>query len=67
MDQFAQMLRQIAGSYIRCSGPKPDRPVGLLGFRHAFTPFQVLPRAGSDGVTVFAMIEQQLGLKLEQG
>ena len=28
---------------------------------------QALSRAGSDGVTVFAMVEQQLGLKLEQG
>jgi uncharacterized protein (TIGR03435 family) len=30
------------------------------------TPFQVLQRAGSDAVTLFAMVEQ-LGLKLEQG
>ena len=67
IEQFAQTLRQIAGGYI--NAPIQDQ-TGLKGywdFDVKFTPFQALPRAGSDGVTVFAMIEQQLGLKLDQG
>ena len=67
MEQFAQTLRQIANGYI--TTPVQDQ-TGLKGywdFDVRFTPFPVLSRAGSDGVTVFAMVEQQLGLKLEQG
>jgi uncharacterized protein (TIGR03435 family) len=67
MEEFAQTLRQIAGGYI--TKPVQDQ-TGLKGywdFDVRFTPFQVLSRAGSDGITVFAMIEQQLGLKLDQG
>src|SRR6185436_9298596 len=36
-------------------------------FDVAFTPFQVLQRAGSDAITLSTMIEKQLGLKLDQG
>ncbi len=67
MEQFAQTLRQIANGYI--TTPVQDQ-TGLKGhwdFDVRFTPFQVLSRAGSDGVTLFAMVEQQLGLKLNQG
>jgi uncharacterized protein (TIGR03435 family) len=67
MEQFAQTLRQIAGGYI--TTPVQDQ-TGLKGywdFDVRFTPFQFLSRAGSDGISVFAMIEQQLGLKLDQG
>jgi uncharacterized protein (TIGR03435 family) len=67
MDQFAALLRQIAGGYI--TGPVQNQ-TGLQGywdFDVAFTPFGALTRAGADAVTVFAMIERQLGLKLEQG
>ena len=67
MEQFAQTLRQIANGYI--TAPVQDQ-TGLKGywdFDVRFTPFAVLSRAGSDGITVFAMIEQQLGLKLDQG
>jgi uncharacterized protein (TIGR03435 family) len=67
MEQFAQTLRQIANGYI--TTPVQDQ-TGLKGywdFDVRFTPFQVLSRTGSDGITVFAMIEQQLGLKLDQG
>src|SRR5207249_2601403 len=39
---------------------------GYWDFDVKFTPFQV-QRAGADGITIFAMVEQQLGLKLEQG
>jgi uncharacterized protein (TIGR03435 family) len=67
MEQFAQTLRQIAGGYI--TAPVQDQ-TGLKGywdFDVKFTPIQALPRAGADGISVFAMIEQQLGLKLDQG
>ncbi len=67
MEQFAQTLRQIANGYI--TTPVQDQ-TGLQGywdFDVRFTPFAVLSRAGADGITVFAMIEQQLGLKLDQG
>ena len=66
MEQFAQLLRQLGG-YI--NSPVQDQ-TGLKGywdFDISFTPFQALQRAGSDGITLFAMVEQQLGLKLEQG
>jgi uncharacterized protein (TIGR03435 family) len=67
MDQFAGLLRQIAGGYI--TGPVQNQTnlTGYWDFDVAFTPFQALQRAGSDGVSVFAMIERQLGLKLEPG
>src|SRR6185436_5112494 len=67
MEQFAQLLRQLGNGYI--TTPIQDQ-TGLKGywdFDVRFTPFQALSRAGADGVTVFAMVEQQLGLKLEQG
>ena len=66
MEQFAQLLRQIGNGYI--TTPVQDQ-TGLKGywdFDVRFTPFPVLSRAGADGITVFAMVEQQLGLKLEQ-
>jgi len=66
MEEFAQLLRQLGG-YI--NSPVQDQ-TGLKGywdFDVRFTPFQALQRAGSDGITMFAFIEQQLGLKLEQG
>jgi uncharacterized protein (TIGR03435 family) len=66
MEQFAQLLRQIANGYV--NAPIQDK-TGLQGywdFDVKFTPFQVLQRAGADGVTIFAMVDQQLGLKLEQ-
>jgi uncharacterized protein (TIGR03435 family) len=67
MEQFAQLLRQIANGYI--SAPVQDQ-TGLKGywdFDIRMTPFPFVARAGADAVTVFAMVEQQLGLKLEQG
>jgi uncharacterized protein (TIGR03435 family) len=67
MDQFAQLLRQIAGGYVNAPVQNQTGLSGYWDFDIAFTPFQVLQRAGADGVTLFAMIEQQLGLRLEQG
>jgi uncharacterized protein (TIGR03435 family) len=67
MDQFAQLLRQIAGGYINAPVQNQTGLAGYWDFDVAFTPFQALQRAGADGIPVFAMIERQLGLKLEQG
>ena len=56
MEQFAQLLRQLGNGYI--TTPIQDQ-TGLKGywdFDVRFTPFQVLSRAGSDAVTVFAMV-----------
>ncbi len=67
MEQFAQLLRNIAGGYI--TGPVQDQ-TGLKGywdFDVRFTPYPVLARAGSDAITIFAFVEQDLGLKLEAG
>ncbi len=67
MEEFAQLLRNIAGGYV--NGPVLDK-TGLKGywdFDVAFTPFPAMQRAGSDGISLFAFIDQQLGLKLEQG
>jgi len=66
MADFAQLLRGIGNGYVNT--PIQDQ-TGLTGYWDLdvrVTPFQVLQRAGSDGVTLFAMVEQ-LGLKLEQG
>ena len=67
MDQFARTLRQIAGGYITAPVQNKTGLEGYWDFDVAFTPFQVLQRAGADAITLFAMIEQQLGLKLDQG
>ncbi|HZI81779.1 MAG TPA: TIGR03435 family protein [Vicinamibacterales bacterium] len=67
MDQFAVLLRQIAGGYINAPVQNQTGLPGYWDFDVAFTPFQALQRAGADAVTIFAMIERQLGLKLEQG
>jgi uncharacterized protein (TIGR03435 family) len=67
MEQFAPLLRQLANGYI--NAPVQDQ-TGLKGywdFDVKFTPFQLLQRAGADGITIFAFVEQQLGLRLEQG
>jgi len=66
IERFAQMLRAIGGPYL--TSPVMDQ-TGLKGywdFDIRFTPFAQLGRAGSDGISLFTMIEQQLGLKLEQ-
>jgi uncharacterized protein (TIGR03435 family) len=67
MDQFAALLRQVAGGYINAPVQNKTGLPGYWDFDIAFTPFGALQRAGADGITVFAMIERQLGLKLEQG
>ena len=67
MDQFARLLRQIAGGYI--TAPVQDQ-TGLKGywdFDVAFTPFPALQRAGTDAIPLSVMIDKQLGLKLDQG
>jgi uncharacterized protein (TIGR03435 family) len=67
MDQFAAVLRQIAGGYL--PGPVQNQ-TGLPGywdFDVAFTPSGALQRAGADAITLFAFVERQLGLKLEPG
>jgi uncharacterized protein (TIGR03435 family) len=67
MEQFTPMLRQIAGPYV--TGPITDQ-TGLKGywdFDIRFTPRVALALAGADAITVFDAVEQQLGLKLEQG
>jgi len=66
MELFVRQLRGIAGPYL--TSPVQDL-TGLKGywdFDIRFTPFAVLGRAGSDGISIFTMVEQQLGLKLEQ-
>jgi uncharacterized protein (TIGR03435 family) len=66
MEQFAQMLRAIAGPYI--TSPITDQ-TGLKGywdFDIHFTPRVALALAGSDAITIFDAVEQQLGLKLDQ-
>ena len=65
MDQFAALLRQIGG-YVNAPVQNQTSLAGYWDFDIAFTPFQALQRAGSDGITLFAMVER-LGLKLEQG
>jgi uncharacterized protein (TIGR03435 family) len=67
MEEFAQLLRGIGNGYF--TGPVQDQ-TGLKGywdFDVKFTPFQLLAQAGASGITLFAMVDQQLGLKLEPG
>jgi len=66
MESFAQMLRGLGGPYI--TSPVTDK-TGLKGywdFDIHFTPRAALALAGSDAITVFEAVDQQLGLKLEQ-
>jgi uncharacterized protein (TIGR03435 family) len=67
MDQFATLLRQIAGGYVNAPVQNKTGLAGYWDFDVAFTPFGALERAGADAISVFAMVERQLGLKLEQG
>jgi uncharacterized protein (TIGR03435 family) len=67
MEQFAQLLRQIGGGYINTPVQDQTGLKGYWDFDVKFTPFPAMQRAGSDGISIFAMVEQQLGLKLEQG
>jgi uncharacterized protein (TIGR03435 family) len=67
MDQFAALLRQIAGGYVNAPVQNQTKLAGYWDFDVSFTPFQALQRAGSDAVTLVAMLERQLGLKLEAG
>jgi uncharacterized protein (TIGR03435 family) len=67
MQEFAQLLRQVGNGYINTPVQDQTGLKGYWDFDIRFTPFQVVSRAGADAVTVFAMVEQQLGLKLEQG
>jgi uncharacterized protein (TIGR03435 family) len=66
MEAFARLLRGLGGPYI--TSPVTDK-TGLKGywdFDIHFTPRVALALAGSDAITVFDAVEQQLGLKLEQ-
>jgi uncharacterized protein (TIGR03435 family) len=65
MEAFAQILRGFAGDYL--NSPVIDL-TALKGSWDAdvkWTPRVLLPRAGSDGITVFDAVDQQLGLKLD--
>ncbi|HXD73246.1 MAG TPA: TIGR03435 family protein [Vicinamibacterales bacterium] len=66
-EELANLLRGIGNGYV--NGPVQDQ-TGLKGywdFDVAVTPFPVLARAGSDGVSLFQFVERDLGLKLEPG
>jgi uncharacterized protein (TIGR03435 family) len=65
MELFAQQMRGMAGAYV--TGPVTDL-TGLKGywdFDLKWTGRALLPRAGSDGITFFDAVDQQLGLKLD--
>jgi uncharacterized protein (TIGR03435 family) len=66
MDGFAQMLRNFGGGYV--SGPVTDLTdlKGSWDFDLKWTPRQLLPQAGADGISIFDAVDQQLGLKLDQ-
>jgi len=67
MDQFAALLRDIGNGYINAPIQNQTGLPGYWDFDVAFTPFQVVQRAGSDAVPLFTFLERSLGLKLEQG
>jgi uncharacterized protein (TIGR03435 family) len=67
MEQFAQLLRQIGNGYINTPVQDQTGLKGYWDFDVRFTPFPAMQRADADGISIFAMVEQQLGLKLEQG
>ena len=76
MEQFVGFLRgAISSPMVFRSGPAPYvKPVidstGLTksyDFDFKVTPFQLLSRAGPEGITVFDAVDKQLGLKLALG
>jgi uncharacterized protein (TIGR03435 family) len=65
MAAFAQLLPRAVGQYL--PNPVVDM-TGLQGtwdFEFSFTPRPLLAQAGSDGISLFDALEQQLGLTLE--
>ncbi|MFZ0633323.1 MAG: TIGR03435 family protein [Acidobacteriaceae bacterium] len=68
MDQFAPILQGFGGGYF---GNKPVVDSTGLGGRYDFdfqwTPYSLLAQAGSDGISIFAAMEKQLGLRLDLG
>ncbi len=65
MPQFAQQLRGMAGDYLMSSVVDNTKLEGHWDFTLKWTPRTALAAAGSDGITIFDAIENQLGLKLE--
>jgi uncharacterized protein (TIGR03435 family) len=65
MELFAQQIRNMAGAYL--TGPVTDLTglKGLWDFNLKWTARALLPRAGSDGISIFDAVDRQLGLKLD--
>ncbi len=65
MDMFAAQVRGAAGDYLPNAVVNNTKLEGAWDFSLHWTPRGGLAAAGTGGITIFAAIENQLGLKLE--
>ena len=63
---IATNLRQMAGGYVTHDVVDSTKLEGSWDFNIEWTPRGALEAKGSDGISLFAAAEKQLGLKLEQ-
>jgi uncharacterized protein (TIGR03435 family) len=64
MEQFAEDVHSMAGGYL--TDPVVDSTAlkGAYDFDLKWTPRGLLPRAGSEGISIFDAVSKELGLKL---
>jgi uncharacterized protein (TIGR03435 family) len=63
--QIGENLRQMAGGYVDHDVVDQTKLEGLWDFDLEWTPRGALAAKGADGISVFAAVDKQLGLKLE--
>jgi uncharacterized protein (TIGR03435 family) len=63
--EIADNLRQMAGGYLSHDVVDQTKLDGSWDFDIAWTPRGALEAKGPDGISIFAAVEKQLGLKLE--
>jgi uncharacterized protein (TIGR03435 family) len=64
MEKFAEDVHMMAGGYLTSPVVDSTGLKGAYDFDLKWTPRGVLPRAGSEGISIFDGVDKELGLKL---
>jgi uncharacterized protein (TIGR03435 family) len=67
MDDFARLAGNVASTSGPGNGLNKTGLDGKWDFTIKWTPANLLPRAGADGISIFDAVDKQLGLKFEPG